>query len=124
MHPEAADHLVATAALDTPARVVSGDLAKGARNEFTVGCLCDECGNIRGRQLVGEPLPSFSEPDRVTESRSPTSTPIASNTTERRRASAAASELTARRIEISTRGFFHGSCPGLPGGHCTMWCRG
>ena len=58
-----------------------------------------------------------------TESRSPTSTPIASNITERRRASAAASEVTARRIEISTRGFFHGACPGLPCGHCTKWRR-
>ena len=27
--------------------------------------LVNECGNVRGGELVGEPLPSFSEPDKV-----------------------------------------------------------
>jgi hypothetical protein len=76
-------------------------MTKGRRRDSTVGCLCDECGNVRGRELADEPLPSFSEPDGV--SVTDLDLRIAPNITERRRASDAASELTARRIEISTR---------------------
>jgi hypothetical protein len=46
-------------------RCVSGHLAKGHRHKRTVGCLCDKSGNVQGRELVGESLPSFSEPKRV-----------------------------------------------------------
>lgn len=46
-------------------RCVPGHLTECRRNELAVACLSDEGSNIRGSQVVGEPLPRLSEPDRV-----------------------------------------------------------
>ena len=81
-------------------RCVSGHLTKGRGHKRTVGLFATNAATSEvASWWVNHSRVSASK----SESRSPTSTCIASNITERSRASDAASELTARRIEISTR---------------------
>ena len=101
---------------------MSGHLTKGRRHECTAGCLRDECGNVRGRELVGEPLPSSSEPDRVSVA------DLDLHCLEHHRAQPG--ERCRVRADGAPNRDLHAPdssmrlCPGGPRGHCAKWHRG